>query len=95
VEGKGDDTVVGEPGFVIPMEEFNIDILIERTRQAIPGTWENTPAATALGRERNCGVLGGIAKSKNGKRFKRPIEDDSTRRYSPTGHVGHAERICH
>jgi hypothetical protein len=95
MQGEADDTIFRRPCFVVAMQELDVDILIERARQAISRTRKNAPTAAALGRVGDRGVLGGIAEAENGKRFQRTIEDDSTRRYSPTGHVSHAERICH
>jgi hypothetical protein len=95
VQGEADDTIFGRPCFVITVQELDVDILIESSWQSISRTGKNAPAAAALGREGNRCVLGRIAEAKNGKRFQRTVEDDSTRRYSPTGHVSHAERICH
>ena len=61
----------------------------------VAGTRENPPPSTALGREGDCCILGRVAQPKDRERFKRPVKDDSTRRDTPTGHEGHAERICH
>ncbi|MFL5596098.1 MAG: hypothetical protein ACJ77S_01410, partial [Gemmatimonadaceae bacterium] len=63
--------------------------------EAITRAGQNAPSAAALGREGNRRVLGGVAQSKDWKGLERPVEDDSTRRDTPTGHEGHTERICH
>ena len=80
---------------MIAMQELDVHVLIKCAGQSVAGAGQNTPPSTALGREGDCRVLGGVAQPKDGERLERPVEDYSTRRDSPTGHEGHAGRICH
>ena len=95
MEREAYDAILRSSRFVVAVQELDVDILIESAGQAVARTGQNAPPPAALRREGDCRVLGGVAQPKDGERFERPIEDDSTRRDSPTGHVGHAERICH
>ena len=95
MERKAYDAVFGGACFVVAVEELDVDVLIEGAWQPITGAGQYAPTPATLGREGNRRVLGGVAQSENWEGLKRPVEDDSTRRDSPTGHEGHTERICH
>src|SRR5207248_9370515 len=76
VQRKADDAVFGGACFVVAVKELNVDVLVESARQPIAGARQHAPAATALGREGNRRVLGGVAQSENRQRFQRPVEYD-------------------
>ena len=88
-----EETIRSITRLVIAMQELDVNVLIEGSGQAVARAGEHTPPATALRGEGNCRVLGGVAQSEDWERFKGAVENDSTRRDSPTGHEGHAERI--
>ena len=95
MEREADDAIFGSARLVKAVMELDIHILVEGSREAIAGAGEHPPAPTSFRRKGDCRVLGRIAQSKYWERFEGPVEDDSARRNSTTGHEGHEERICH
>jgi hypothetical protein len=93
VERKAYHSIFRSSCLVKAMQELDINVLIEGSGQAVAWAGEHAPPATALWGEGNCRVLGGVAQPEDRERFKGAVENDSTRRDSPTGHEGHVERI--
>ena len=74
MERKAYHSVFGSSRLVVTMEELDVHVLIEGSGQAVAWAGQNTPPPTALGREGNCRVLGGIAQSEDGERFKGAVD---------------------
>lgn len=83
--------VVGESRFRVTMQNFYVDVLIERAGYSVTGKWQHPPASTADGRVCYCRLVGGVAQPEYGKRFQRPVKMDGAVRGAPAGcqwHVG-------
>src|SRR6185437_15080763 len=79
MQREGHGAVGGRAGFVVASKEFDVDILIEGTRQPITRRRQDAPASSGRGRVGQGGIVGRIAESKERQRFQRSIEENHPR----------------
>ena len=89
MECKADSSIRWKTGFGIAVEDLDVHVLIERTRQSITGSWKDAPASSAGRRVCYGRLVGRIAESEDWKRFEGPVEVNGPVSGASTGSDGH------
>jgi len=90
VERERDDAIIGAVGLVVPMQELDVDVLVERAGDAIAWRREDAPSTARFGRVNNRGIVSRIAQAKQWQCFERAIENDRACGGSPVRGETHA-----
>src|SRR5688500_15877 len=75
------------------MPELDVYVLIERAREPLARTRQNTPPSTRWRLVRDGGVLGGVTESEEWERLERAIEDDRSCGGSASCRERHGDKV--
>jgi len=89
MQRESDATISGRPSFAVSVEQFDIDVLIERAGKAISGGWDDAPAPAILAGKRDGRIICRIAQAKQREFLERSIEYYSANRRAPTRSESH------
>ena len=63
MQREGYDAVARAIRFMIAVKQLDVDVLIERSGNAITGSWKYAPSPPGLGSEDDSGVVGRVAQT--------------------------------
>lgn len=88
---EADGSIIGEAGFTEAMDDFDVDVLIERSRQSIAGRWKDAPASAGGRGVTYDRFISRITEPENGKRLQRAIQMNCPGDRASAGRDGHIE----
>ena len=90
VQRERDAAVGGRSCFVISMQQLDVHVLVERSRQTVARRSEDAPARAGVSREGYETIVSGVAQPEERKRLQRAIENDG----ATGGATADGERHC-
>src|SRR4051812_41454989 len=89
VERERDHAISRSARFLVAVHEFDVDVLIERSRKPLARRREDSPTGMIVAHECQRAVFGGVAQPKYGNRLEPLVEKGSARGSAPAGNDGH------
>lgn len=79
MQREGDATVRWRTALVVAATDFDVNILVERSRKSIAGCRQDAPSTSGLGRVHDGSRIRGVAQTEERKRLEAPIEHHNSR----------------